>query len=116
MSDVIVCVRLQRIFRILTFNQQECTMRTSMSLERITTSPSSAAAEEEASSSTATLSGAIPWIYGKRQRSSTLKRPQYKHLYWILISLNIFIALAYCDDDIISPSAQPFPQKRSGGK
>lgn len=42
---------------------------------------------------------------------------RYKYnLFWILISLHIFIALVHCNDDTISPSIQPFPQKRAGGK
>lgn len=35
----------------------------------------------------------------------------------LLISLNIlFVAVVQCNDDILSPTIQPFPQKRAGGK
>lgn len=40
----------------------------------------------------------------------TMRKFRYKHFYWILISLHIFIASAYCDD-----VATTIPQKRSGG-
>lgn len=47
------------------------------------------------------------------QRS--INRHKY-NLFWVLISLNIFIVLVHCNDDTINPSMQPFPQKRAGGK
>lgn len=50
------------------------------------------------------------------QKSISPKNSQHTHFYWILISLSLFICLAYCDDDIITPSSQSFPQKRGGGK
>lgn len=56
------------------------------------------------------------WFTGTSQRSIAPLKPRLKHFYWILISLNIFICLAYCDDDVITPSSQPYPQKRGGGK
>lgn len=64
------------------------------------------------SSTTTTLTVMLQWMIGK----NCSKKVHPMHLYWILISLNIFIGLAYCDDDIITPSTQSLPQKRSGGK
>lgn len=80
----------------------------------ISTSP----APPPPSSVSATLSGLCQWFNGtNRSTFITMRKFQYKYFYWILISLNIFIALAYCDDDIISPTTtQPIPHKRSGGE
>lgn len=90
-------------------------MHASVSFQQIETSSSSTIAALSALHST--ISGLVQWISGDRPwRCMPCKKPQIKHFYWILISLNIFIALAYCDDDLIAPSTQPFPQKRSGGK
>lgn len=89
-------------------------MHASISFQQIGTSPSST---RTLSALHSTISGLVQWIGVDRpQRCNTRKKSQTTHFYWILISLNIFIALAYCDDDLIAPSTQPFPQKRSGGK
>lgn len=101
-------------------------MQASMSFQQIMASSSSSASTTTTRTKPMTmgvtssvfrspLSCILQTIGGNRKRPSCLKKAQHTHLYWILISLNIFIALAYCDDDIIAQSTQSLPQKRSGG-
>lgn len=94
-------------------------MNASMSFQQIVASSLSTTGVTAATATV--MDGILRWLFGgdsQRVRVCgwTSRKTQHKHLYWILISLNIFIALAYCDDDIIAPSTQSIPQKRSGGK
>lgn len=88
----------------------------SISFERIATLPLSLSSSPAIKTSHI-FSGAFHWIYGHRQKIRPLKKSsQYKHFYWILISLHIFISFVHCDDDLRSSSIQSIPQKRGGGK
>lgn len=102
-------VLLFNLLNLFDFNLQlqVCTMNASMSFRK-NLSPITIAASS--------MRCLHHWFTGTSQRSIAPLKPRLKHFYWILISLNIFICLAYCDDDVITPSSQPYPQKRGGGK
>lgn len=102
-------VLLFNLLNLFDFNLQlqVCTMNASMSFRK-NLSPITIA--------TSSMRCLHHWFTGTSQRSIAPLKPRLKHFYWILISLNIFICLAYCDDDVITPSSQPYPQKRGGGK